>query len=409
MDDVSFRTEAERRLTQPAPPKTASKVVGIAVAALVIGGGLALAPKILHSAPAATAAAAPVVGVSVPLQRAVPVQLQQLGQFAAVNQVELRAQVGGTLTKILFKDGDIVRKGQVLFEIDPVPYQIKMAQAQAELQSANARLDLATRELTRAQQLRSVDAGSVENVDRKLAEKAAAQAAVAGAQALVRDARFDLDRTRVVAPFTGRIGTHQVSSGNLVAGSRAAASPTTLLATLVSIDPIWFNFDMSEADYAAFRKGYGAVNGPVAAPVDLDVDGAGKFTRQGTLTFIDNVLDRSSGTIHARATVQNGDFALTPGSFARVRVTVSKAAPALLVPDAAVSADQTDHAVLVVGKDNIVVAKKVEVGPLAGGLRVIKSGLSATDRVIIDGLPFAKPGAPVSPQAGAIRFDATQG
>jgi RND family efflux transporter MFP subunit len=283
-----------------------------------------------------------------------------------------------------------------------------LAQAEASLESANARLDLATRELARAHELKSADAGSTENVDQKLAEKSAAQAAVDGARALIRDARFDLDHTRVVAPFTGRIGTHLVSVGNLVAGSRAASSPTTLLATLVSIDPIWLNFDMSEADYATFQRARASQTGLPANQVELAVNGDGRFTRQGTLTFLDNTLDRSSGTIHARATVPNADFALTPGGFARVRLAVSKEAPVLLVPDAAVLADQADHSVLTVGKDNIVTPKKVEIGELRGGLRVIRSGLAATDRVIIDGIPAAKPGSPVTPQAGTIRFDGAE-
>ena len=390
------------------PGGTRGKVLAMVAIAALIGGGIMLAPGLLHPHAVATKAAPAVVDVSQPLQRDLQGQLSFLGQFAAVSQVELRAQVGGTLIQIGFKDGDIVHKGDVLFVIDPAPYEIKLAQAQAELESANARLDLATRELDRAQQLKTVDAGSTENVDQKRAEKAAAQAAVDGARALVRDARFDLDHCRVTAPFTGRIGTHLVSAGNLVAGSRAASSPTTLLATLVSIDPIWFNFDMSEADYATFQKARASQKGPLADKVELAVNGDSRFTRQGTLTFLDNALDRSSGTIHARATVPNADFALTPGGFARIRLDISKAAPTLLVPDAAVLADQADHTVLTVGKDNVVTPKKVEIGELRGGLRVIRSGLAATDRVIIDGIPAAKPGAPVTPQAGSIRFEPGQ-
>ncbi len=406
MDDALTRTDVERPHTAARSTGAGPKVVGLVVAAALIGGGLLVIPHLLHPAAPAAAAPPPTVSVSHPLQRDIQGRLQFLGQFAAVNQVELRAQVGGTLTQIGFKDGDIVHKGDLLFAIDPVPYQIKMAQAQAELQSANARLDLATRELTRAQQLKTVDAGSTENVDQKLAEKAAAQAAVAGAQALIRDARFDLDHCRVVAPFTGRIGTHLVSTGNLVAGSRTASSPTTLLATIVSVDPIWFNFDMSEQDYETFQRDQAADKGPLANKVQLAVNGDQRFTREGTLNFLDNTLDRSSGTIHARATVPNADFTLTPGAFARVQLAVAKASSVMLVPDVAVLADQADHSVLTIGKDNIVTPKKVVTGPLRGGLRVIQSGLSPDDRVIIDGLPSARPGSPVTPQAGSIRFDA---
>jgi len=422
MDDGALRTsdgiatntgpaanEKFRARFAEVPMKRASVKVGAVVAAaLVVGGGVMLAPRILHPATNAGAAAPPTVSVSQPLQRDLQGKLTFLGQFAPVSQVELRAQVGGTLTSIRFKDGDIVRKGDLLFVIDPVPYQIKVAQAQAELDAANARLNLATTELARARELKSIDAGSVQNVDQKVAERAAAQAAVNGASAMLRDARFDLDRTRVTAPFTGRIGSHLVSTGNLVAGSRAATSPTTLLTTLVSIDPIWINFDMSEAEYATFKKAQAAQSGPLRNTVELAVAGGDAFTRTGTLNFIDNALDRSSGTIRARATVPNADFTLTPGGFARVRLAVASSTRVLLVPDAAVIADQADHSVLTLGKDNVVTPKLVEIGELRGGLRVIRSGLAPSDRVIIDGIPTARPGSPVTPKTGAIRFDPAQ-
>jgi RND family efflux transporter MFP subunit len=331
--------------------------------------------------------------VSQPLQRAIDQRLSFLGQFAAIKSVEIRAQVGGTLTAVNFKDGDVVHQGQLLFQIDPVPYQIKVDQARAELESANARLALANREFVRAQQLKASDAGSQENVDQKLAEKAAAVAAVDGAKATLHDATFDLEKTHVYAPFTGRIGTHLVSAGNLIAGSRAASSPTTLLTTLVSLDPIWLNFDMSESDYMTFQRERAKVQGPLANSVEIALSDDSAYTRHGTLDFLDNAIDRASGTIHARATIQNG---------------VSTPAPALLVPDAAVLTDQGDHAVYVVGKDNVVSQKKVTIGDLRGGLRVVTSGLAPTDRVVVDGIPSVKAGAPITPQAGAIRFDTDQ-
>jgi membrane fusion protein, multidrug efflux system len=350
----------------------------------------------------------PTVTVSEPIQRNLEARLAFLGQFSAVESVELRAQVGGTLTEIHFKDGEIVKKGQLLFVIDPVPYEIKLAQATAQLESANARLNLANRELARAQMLKNTDAGSTENVEQRTADQQAAQAAVDNAHALVRDARFDLDHCRITAPFTGRIGNHLVSTGNLVAGSRAAASPTTLLTTLLSLDPIWLNFDMSESAYMTFQRQRAKTSESRADRVDVALSDETKFDREGTLDFIDNALDRSSGTIHARAAVKNNDALLTPGGFARVRLAISTPAPTLLVPDDAVLSDQSDHAVLLLGKDNIVVQKKVEVGALRGGLRVIRSGLSLTDKVIIEGIPAARPGAPVSPQPGSIRFESDQ-
>jgi RND family efflux transporter MFP subunit len=352
--------------------------------------------------------APPVVAVSTPLQREVAPRLKFLGQFSAVDEVGLRAQVGGTLTQIGFKDGDIVHNGDLLFEIDPTPYQIKLSQAIAQLESARARLDLANRELVRADSLKKTGFGTVENADQKAAEQRAAQAAIDNAQALVRDAQFDLNHTRIAAPFTGRIGTHLVSAGNLIAGSRAATSPTTLLATLVSIDPIYLNFDMSEADYMKFLRERQKQTGPLADKVEVSLNDEKGFTRQGALDFVDNALDRSSGTIHARATIPNSDLLLTPGGFARVRLEVAPPAPALLVPDASVLPDQSEHIVLTVGPNNVVTPKHLQVGDLRDGLRVIRSGLAPTDRVIVDGIPMARPGSTVSPHAAQIQVASNQ-
>jgi RND family efflux transporter MFP subunit len=379
------------------------------VALGIVAAGVVAGPRLLTSSATQVAAVAPpVVAVSAPLNQDVNKRVEFLGQLAAVNQVELRAQVGGTLTQIGFKDGDIVHKGDLLFEIDPTPYQIKLSEAAAQLESARARLDLANREAVRASTLAKTGAGSVQTADQRVAEQRAAQAAVAEAEARVRDARFDLDHTRVTAPFTGRIGTHLVSAGNLVAGSRAATSPTTLLATIVSVDPVYLNFDMSEADYMAFLRERQQRKGPLADKVEVSLADEKGFAREGTLDFVDNALDRSSGTIHARATIPNGDLLLTPGGFARVRLEVSPPAPALLVPDASVLPDQSEHIVLTVGPNDIVTPKHVQLGDLRDGLRVIRAGLDPSDRVIIDGIPTVRPGSHVSPESGSISLAARQ-
>ena len=378
-------------------------VLGIITAGVVAGPRL-LAP----SADQAAAVAPPAVAVSTPLQRDVDTRLQFLGQFSAVDSVEMRAQVGGTLTQIGFKDGDIVHKGDLLLVIDPTPYQIKLSQATAQLESAHARLDLASRELVRAQTLKRTGFGTIENADQRAAEQRADQAAVDDAEALVRDARFDLDHCYITAPFTGRIGSHFVSVGNLIAGSRAASSPTTLLATLVSIDAIYLNFDMSEADYMTFLRERQQQKGPLADKVQISLADETGFTREGTLDFVDNMLDRSSATIHARATIPNSDLLLTPGGFARVRLEVAPPAPALLVPDASVLPDQSEYIVLTVGPNDVVTPKRVQLGDLRDGLRVIRSGLDPSDRVIIDGIPTVRPGSKVSPQSGSIRLASDQ-
>jgi RND family efflux transporter MFP subunit len=379
--------------------------VGSAVAIGILGGGLFLASHLFARTEVEAVAPLPsAVTISAPIEEPIAPRLQFLGQFAAVEHVELRAQVGGTLTQIGFKDGDVVHNGDLLFTIDPRQYEIRLAQANAQLETATAHLALADQQLARAEQLVRTSAGTVQNVDQRRADQQAAQAAVDDAKAQIRDAQFDLDHCRITAPFTGRIGTHLVSVGNLISGSRAGSSPTTLLATIVSLDPIYLNFDMSEADYMAFMRERQKQGGPLADKVEVSLSDETDFAREGTLDFIDNALDRSSGTIHARATIPNGDHFLTPGGFARVRVALAPPSPALLVPDAAILPDQSGHIVLTVGPNDVVTPKRVEVGDLRGGLRVVRSGLTTSDQVIIDGIPIARPGSKVSPHSGSIHF-----
>src|ERR1700734_912689 len=325
--------------------KPGFKAWGVSLIALgLVAGGVIAGPQLLASTAAPVAPAAPPsIAVSAPAQRDVASRLEFLGQFSAVQSVELRAQVGGTLTQIGFKDGDIVHKGDLLFEIDPTPYQIKLNEGIAQLESANARLELATRELNRANELRLKNVIPPQDLDQRVAEKQAEEAAVDSAKAAIADARFDLDHCRINAPFTGQIGTHLVSVGNLIAGSRAASSPTTLLATLVSLDPIYLDFDMSEADYMTFIRSRENRKGPFDDKVYVSLSDEKSFTHQGSLNFVDNRFDRSSGTIHARATVPNSDLLLTPGSFARIRLVLSNPSATLLVPDAAVLPDQSEH------------------------------------------------------------------
>ena len=384
----------------------AAVLIGLAVGAAYFGPDVIPAAK----TPAAAAHVAPVpaVVVSAPLMKDVEPQLQFLGQFSAVDRVDLRAQVGGTLTSIGFKDGDVVRQGELLFQIDPTPYQIKLNEATAQLESANAHLELAVRELNRANQLRLKNVIPPQDLDQKVAEKEAAEAAVDSAKAAIADAKFDLDHCQITSPFRGKIGTHLVSVGNLIAGSRAETSPTTLLATIVSIDPIYVNFDMSESDYMVFLRQRTKQNGPLADKVTIALSDENNFAREGTLDFIDNSLDRSSGTIHARATIPNKDFFLTPGGFARIRVTLGTAEPGLLIPDASIFNDQSNHIVMTVDANDTVVPKVVELGDMRNGLRVIRSGLSATDRIIIAGAILAKPGSKVSPSNGTIQEKSDQ-
>ena len=377
---------------------------GIVIAAAGIGSATYFHEK--AGAAAKTTPTPPQVVVSKPLIREVDRRLEFLGQFSAVERVELRAQVGGTLTEIHFKDGDIVHKGDLLFVIDPRPYEYRVAQTTAQLESATARLEFAKREFARFEILAKAGAASKERAEQHTSDQLAAQAAVDEAKAQLRDAQFDLENCRITAPFTGRIGTHLVSIGNLIAGSRTATSPTTLLATIVSVDPIYLDFDMSEADYLAFSRVRATEKGALADLVKVQLSDETDFSRQGTLDFIDNTLDRSSGTLHARATIANPDLLLTPGEFGRVRLVVGNPAPTLMIPDTAVLPDQSDHLVMTVTPEGTVAPKRVQVGDIRNGLRVIKSGLVPDDRVIIDGLPYARPGSKVDAQGGTIQYAA---
>lgn len=348
----------------------------------------------------------PEVTVATPLVQQLDSRIGALGQFSAVDQVELRPQVGGTLTGIFFRDGEVVKKGSLLFTIDSKPYEIQLARAKAESDTANARLALADSELRRAQELERGNAGTVQNLEQRRTDRQVAQAAVAAAAAEVQDAKFDLDRCRILAPFTGRISNHLVSVGNLVAGSRAATSPTTLLATLVSLDPIYLNFDLSEAEYKRLSR-FRAKNPDKSSDiVQLALGGDRDYSQEGKFDFINNVIDRASGTIHARATVPNTNFSLTPGEFARVHLAIDRPTATLLVPDASVLPDQSQHVVLVVNKDGVVTPKPVQIGDVRMGLRVIREGISGNDRVIISGLPYAAPGAKVAVKTGSIELGA---
>ena len=266
---------------------------------------------------------------------------------------------------------------------------------------------LAATQLWRARQLKQSEFGSAENVDQRAADERSAQAAIDTAKAAIMDAQLDLEFSHVSTPFTGRIGAHLVSVGSLVSGSRGGAGTSTLLATIVSLDPIHIDFDMSEADYRAYQQAHSS-----AAPQDdvaISLGGDENFDRHGTLDFIDNAVDRSSGTIHARATVANPDLAITPGQFARLRVPIGRPAPALLLPAAAVMPDQSREVVMTVSPDGTIIPKPVEAGGLHHGLRVIRSGLTPTDVVVIDGLVRVRPGAKVTPAAGTIVASADSG
>jgi len=342
----------------------------------------------------------PVVTVALPLRENITNRTELTGQFSAVNQVGLRAQVSGYLTEIHFQDGQIVRKGDLLFVIDPRPYEIQLQQATAQRETAAAALELADKQVARTARLNREQFATDELLDQRAQTQRAAAAAVQTAEAAIRSAQLNLEFTRIVAPFGGRVSMRRVSVGSLVSGG---TSDPTALTSIVSLDPIYLDFDMSEADYVAYR--HSSVGQPADAKttVQISLDGEQAWSRTGELNFLDNQIDRGSGTLHARATLSNPDLTIVPGQFARVRLPVSPAQPALLIPDSAQLTDQSGKTLMVVQDDGTVVPKQVEIGALEdNGMRVITRGLLPTDRVVINGLMRLRPGLKVEAHLAAL-------
>ena len=347
---------------------------------------------------------APSVTVAQPLQRKIVEYDEFTGQFAPVEFVEVRSRVSGYLQAIQFKEGQIIKKGDLLVVIDPRPFEAALASAKAQLAQSLARLELANRQLARASELRKRNTVAVSTYDERLQEQRVAAAAAAIARATIRTAELNLEFCRIVAPIDGRIGRRMVSKGNLVSGG--AGSGNTLLTTIVSIDPIYFVFDMSESDFLAFQRA--VQSGKLKSTRDA-VKVFGRLTdepdwpREGTLNFVDNRIDRTAGTIRVCAVFPNKDGFLTPGQFGRIRLPGSPPYTALLIPDRAVLTDQSNKIVMTVTKDGTVVPKRIKPGPLYDGLRIVRSGLSPDDRIIINGLMRARPGQKVTPKKGVIR------
>lgn len=319
------------------------------------------------------------------------------GRFEATQTVDVRARVGGYIQSVHFKDGDYVQRGQLLFTLDPRPAQALLAAAQATLTQANAQVALARTNLTRSQGLLASQAVSQAEVDTNTGALRTAEANVAAAQATIRARRLDLEFTRVTAPVSGRASNRRTDPGNLVAGGSSAAD---VLTTIVSSSPIWFVFDGSEATLLKYQRQARAGAG---APVRIRLQDEGDFVHSGTLDFTDNAIDSSSGTIRLRAVVQNGDGFLKPGMFGQIRVAGAGAYDALLVPDAAVAAGADQRTVSVVAADGTVTPRPVVLGPLVDGLRVIRSGITAQDRVIINGgSRVQQPGQKVKANPGRI-------
>lgn len=366
----------------------------------VAGLILLLATRLWSGSSEAAAPPPPVVTVAAPLSRMITDWDDYVGRFEASQAVEVRPRVSGQLVGVHFKDGAVVQRGQLLFTIDPRPFAASLAEAQAQVSSASTALSLARSELARASRLIADEAVSAEEVDTLRARVQSAQAQLAAAQAQVRSRALNVEFTHIRAPVTGRVSDRRVDIGNLVAGD--AAANATVLTTINALDPIYFTFDGSEALYLKQRRLNAQGTAQEGQDVEIRLQDEADYKWRGRVDFTDNAIENGSGTIRARAVIANPGYFLVPGMFGNMRMNGGAPHQALLVPDGAVVADQARKVVYVVGKDGIVTAKPVQVGALAQGLRVIRSGLQPTDRVVIQGTQFAQAGAKVKPVAGKI-------
>ena len=333
------------------------------------------------------------VAIGVPVQRDVVDWDDYVGRFEAVQDVEVRPRISGTVTQILFREGAHVGRGQALFVIDARPYRALLAQAQGELAKAQAAVANARTERARAQKLVDVQAISREEYETKQANLRSADAGVAAARAAVDARALDVSFTTVRAPVAGRVSDKRVSIGSYV------ASGTTLLTRVVTVDPIRFSFEGAESFYLKYvrqaQTGERRSSRDAPNPVDIQLSDEKDYRWHGRMQFVDNAIDPQSGTIRAHAIVANPDGFLVPGMFGRARLLGSGSYRAMLIPDESIVTDQTRRFVYVVGRDGKTVQRPVETGPLVEGLRVVRSGIAPTERVVLDGLVRLQPGMPV--------------
>jgi multidrug efflux system membrane fusion protein len=337
--------------------------------------------------------------VAQPVKRTVTDWDEFTGRFEAIEEVQVRARVGGFVTSVEFKDGDMVRAGDLLYVIDSRPFEAVAEQAAGQLADARAKTELAKRELDRGLSLVQTSAVSEQVVDQRRQALQASHAAETVAEGALKAAQLNIEFSHVMAPISGRVSRHLVSVGNLVQGSEGAS---TLLTSIVSLDPIYVYFDVDEATYQRnsrlWFEGKRPSSRDTANPVQVTLTGETKPSHDGKMNFIDNRLDSSTASLRSRAVVPNQDLSILPGQFGRVRLIGSSPYEALLLPDTAIATDQSRKIVFVVKDDNTVEAKAVVLGPLDEGLRVIKDGIKAEDKVIVDGLQRARVGAKVTPQ-----------
>jgi RND family efflux transporter MFP subunit len=352
---------------------------------------------------ASSAPPLPTVTVAQPLQKSITEWDEYTGRFTALETVEIRARVSGFIDSVHFHEGQIVKKDDLLFVIDQRPYQIAVEQAKADIERAQAKLDIGTQDVNRATPLLQDRTLTEREFDTRKSVQRDAAGQLASANAALKQAQLNLEWTEVRAPIAGRISDKRVDAGNLISGGQTGA---TLLSVIVSIDPIHFVFDGSEADFLHYLRLAAAGTRPSSRdapnPVAVRLADETEFAHMGRMDFVDNAINPKTGTIRGRAIFDNKDGFLTPGFFGRLRL-FGGTHDALLIPDGAIASDQANKIVFTVAEDGTVGTKRVELGPIIDGLRVVRSGLAPTDRIVIDGLPRARPGQKVTAEDGAIK------
>ena len=367
-------------------------LVRLGFAAFAVALAAACAPQAAPSTPA------PQVSVAKVIERQVNDWDEFTGRIKAIDSVEIRPRVSGYIERVAFVEGGTVKKGDLLFVIDPRPYRAELARAQAEARAARTRAELARNEVTRAERLLAARAISQEEYDERINRARETSAAVEAAAAAVETARLNLEFTRVTAPIDGRVSNAEVTPGNLVSSGQGA----TLLTTVVSIDPVYVEFTGDEQVYLKYaamaQRGERASSRNEPNPVFMGLANEEGFPHPGHMTFVDNQLDPATGTIRGRALFRNPDGLFTPGLFARIKLLGSGTYKAILISDRAVGTDQNQKFVLVVGSDKTLSYRPIKIGRVVQGLRVVLDGLQPGESIVVNGIQRVRPGMPVSPQ-----------
>jgi RND family efflux transporter MFP subunit len=381
-------------------------VGGLAVLALVVA--LAACDDSSNAAQQQAALPPPAVSVAKPVVREVVEDDEFVGRFEAIDEVDIRARVGGYLQKIHFTDGAVVAKGDLLFTIDQRPFQTTVAEAEANLKIAQSQVEFTTKQVERARELSTRGNISVSTLDERQQEFLAAQAQVQGARAALDNARLDFEYTEIRAPVGGRIDRNFISVGNLV------SPDDTILTRIVSLDPIYFYFDIDERSFLAYARdarsrGLSLQEGAGSLPVRVRTADERDGSFDGKLDFAENRVDRGTGTVRVRAVLPNPDLVLQPGLFGTINIPGSLPYRGVLIPDDAIAADQDRRIVYVVDEAGKVTARQIRPGPRLHGYRVVREGLEGDETIVINGLMRVRPGVTVTPSLVELPPTADQG